>query len=385
MPFCRWLENNNWQLKNFKCPTTTATLVNAFYINSTERRISVYSKLGLDPKIWLQCLQHLQTYTITEPHIPASHALNFSIATFLSFKLTTTGKTARNLWALPHRVSDVSPSSRRMPNEWSEATFLPLPLPPACTLSCRQLNIYHKSLKSTNHTHSRRHSHQRWAQIARGAACPNAYQGAETKAYLNDTISAFTVHCDEHLELDSSGIVGLNNAQLMKAPPTHFVALLSLAGYGWLTECVTNPRTASCSQKFLTSLKTPAAFFWRSKQFGSQDLTWKTWQEPKPSALKLIRKMETEHRIKLHLLWRMVRCYWWMNNERKPDLSIMPCICFSLLFSDFLVNRYDDLLCFFFKQGRPSPAGGAVVPGSPIWNLCPPFHVWPLCCCIHPI
>jgi len=32
-----------------------------------------------------------------------------------------------------------------------------------------------------------------------------------------------------------------------------------------------------------------------------------------------------------------------------------------------------------------SPAGGPVVPGPPIWNRCPPFHVWSLGCCIHPI
>jgi len=32
-----------------------------------------------------------------------------------------------------------------------------------------------------------------------------------------------------------------------------------------------------------------------------------------------------------------------------------------------------------------SPAGGAVVPGPLIWNRCPPFHVWPTGCCIHPI
>jgi len=28
---------------------------------------------------------------------------------------------------------------------------------------------------------------------------------------------------------------------------------------------------------------------------------------------------------------------------------------------------------------------GPVVPGPPVWNRCPPFHVWPTSCCIHPI
>ena len=32
-----------------------------------------------------------------------------------------------------------------------------------------------------------------------------------------------------------------------------------------------------------------------------------------------------------------------------------------------------------YIQGRP------VVPGPPIWNRCPPFHVWPTGCCIYPI
>ena len=36
-------------------------------------------------------------------------------------------------------------------------------------------------------------------------------------------------------------------------------------------------------------------------------------------------------------------------------------------------------------QGGPSPAGGPVVPDPLIWNLWPPFHVWPSGCCIHPI
>ena len=32
-----------------------------------------------------------------------------------------------------------------------------------------------------------------------------------------------------------------------------------------------------------------------------------------------------------------------------------------------------------------SPAGEPVVPDPPIWNRCPPFHVWPTGSCIHPI
>ena len=30
-------------------------------------------------------------------------------------------------------------------------------------------------------------------------------------------------------------------------------------------------------------------------------------------------------------------------------------------------------------------SGGPVVPGPPIWNRCPPFHVWSPGCCIYPI
>ena len=37
------------------------------------------------------------------------------------------------------------------------------------------------------------------------------------------------------------------------------------------------------------------------------------------------------------------------------------------------------------RLSGPSPAGGPVVPGPPIWNLCPPFHIWSPGCCIHPI
>jgi len=37
------------------------------------------------------------------------------------------------------------------------------------------------------------------------------------------------------------------------------------------------------------------------------------------------------------------------------------------------------------EKARSSPAGGPVVPGPPIWNRCPPFHVWSPGCYMHPI
>jgi len=36
-------------------------------------------------------------------------------------------------------------------------------------------------------------------------------------------------------------------------------------------------------------------------------------------------------------------------------------------------------------KGRVVASGGASGARPPIWNMCPPFHVWPPGCCIHPI
>ena len=49
------------------------------------------------------------------------------------------------------------------------------------------------------------------------------------------------------------------------------------------------------------------------------------------------------------------------------------------------MTRLESVLFLSNLWVGPLPAGGPVVPSPSIWNMCPPLHVWPPGCCIHPI
>ena len=69
-----------------------------------------------------------------------------------------------------------------------------------------------------------------------------------------------------------------------------------------------------------------------------------------------------------------------MASQAECESCFQAKLLISLSFSGGMVNATALML-----QPGPSPAGEPVVSGHPIWDLCPPFHVWPPGFCIHPI